>query len=260
MPYARLISGRFALTRLAIASTGGIVANIAVATCLCMVSDPTRGWDDRGYGIAHANTGFDDLRQAHVRLSVGCALAVVEYRILPVSEAVGKDEAFPDSTAVGMLSDLGLTDCPVEIRPEGPTAAAVAAFGVGWPYYSFRCMLQTTVTSDPNWVANLPVGWGYVPLRLPLNRLADPVVDWPNAHGIETTTQEDIYRPVAIGFLLNTLIFTSVFCIPLLIVPYVRRRLRSRSYACIACGYPLGRSSQCPECGSALGYASGPSN
>jgi len=60
------------------------------------------------------------------------------------------------------------------------------------------------------------------------------------------------FQPLWIGLVANTLIYASAVWLgtrgPLLL----RRRLRRRDDRCVACGYPIGTSGRCTECGAAL--------
>lgn len=60
------------------------------------------------------------------------------------------------------------------------------------------------------------------------------------------------YRPILPGFLFNTALYGGI---PWLLIcgPFVlRRRLRHNRNQCTACGYPIGDSEVCTECGFAL--------
>lgn len=55
-----------------------------------------------------------------------------------------------------------------------------------------------------------------------------------------------LFRPMWPGFVINTLVFAAAVAMPFLLRAVVRK-LRGR---CIACGYPIGESPVCTECGS----------
>ena len=59
-------------------------------------------------------------------------------------------------------------------------------------------------------------------------------------------------RPIWPGFAVNTILYAAflwlLFCGPFVL----RRFIRVRRGLCLACGYPMGKSSVCSECGEAL--------
>jgi len=59
-------------------------------------------------------------------------------------------------------------------------------------------------------------------------------------------------RPIWPGFAVNTILYAAflwlLFCGPFVL----RRFIRVRRGLCLACGYPMGKSSICSECGEAL--------
>ena len=59
-------------------------------------------------------------------------------------------------------------------------------------------------------------------------------------------------RPVFPGFPANTLLFAAAIWTIILGPSTLRRYLRRRRGLCITCGYPIGDSSVCPECGAEL--------
>ena len=60
-------------------------------------------------------------------------------------------------------------------------------------------------------------------------------------------------RPIPVGFALNTLFYAAILW-PLSYDPFVllRRVIRKRRGLCPACGYPVGESDLCTECGKTL--------
>lgn len=65
-------------------------------------------------------------------------------------------------------------------------------------------------------------------------------------------------RPVWPGFAVNTLLFSALAYVPVGVLFWARRRARRLRGQCGACGYPVGVSAVCTECGSPLPMARGP--
>ncbi|MHC4416314.1 MAG: hypothetical protein ACYS0G_13625 [Planctomycetota bacterium] len=65
-------------------------------------------------------------------------------------------------------------------------------------------------------------------------------------------------RPIWHGFAVNTLFYAAVLWL-LICGPFALRRLiRMKRGRCVKCGYPLGESPVCTECGKALSQRGGP--
>ncbi len=59
------------------------------------------------------------------------------------------------------------------------------------------------------------------------------------------------YRPIWPGFALNTLFYAALLWLLFLLAPrQIRRHVRVRRGLCPACGYPVGESAVCSECGT----------
>jgi hypothetical protein len=59
-------------------------------------------------------------------------------------------------------------------------------------------------------------------------------------------------RPISTGFAINTIFYASLIWL-LLAAPFaIRRRIRIKQGRCDACGYPIGASDNCTECGSVV--------
>ena len=59
-------------------------------------------------------------------------------------------------------------------------------------------------------------------------------------------------RPIPVAFAFNTLVYAAVLWL-LIPGPFVLRRfIRVKRGRCVKCGYPMGESAVCSECGSAL--------
>jgi hypothetical protein len=60
------------------------------------------------------------------------------------------------------------------------------------------------------------------------------------------------YRPLWLGFVVNTICFAAILWMIINTPKIVRRRLRIRAGLCAACAYPTGSSDVCTECGAAI--------
>ncbi len=59
-------------------------------------------------------------------------------------------------------------------------------------------------------------------------------------------------RPIPVGFAVNTIFYAAVFWL-LIPGPFALRRfIRVKRGRCVKCGYPMGESAVCTECGKAL--------
>ena len=59
-------------------------------------------------------------------------------------------------------------------------------------------------------------------------------------------------RPIFPGFLINTLFYAVIAYLLLFAWRDVRRVMRSRRGCCGKCGYPVGESAVCTECGAGV--------
>ncbi|MHC4217971.1 MAG: hypothetical protein ACYSU7_05890 [Planctomycetota bacterium] len=59
-------------------------------------------------------------------------------------------------------------------------------------------------------------------------------------------------RPILSGFAINTLVYAVALWSIILGPTTLRRTIRRRRHRCPACGYPIGESDLCSECGGAL--------
>lgn len=60
------------------------------------------------------------------------------------------------------------------------------------------------------------------------------------------------FKPMGPGFILNTLVFAIIIALLFSVPRAVLRRRRLRQGLCPSCGYPMGSSEQCSECGETL--------
>ena len=103
----------------------------------------------------------------------------------------------------------------------------------GWPLRSFR-VRELFVTSPPAYEV-----WGSLPYSGSLAPIRGPYPGLP-------------IRPLCLGFAINT-IFDAAILWLLIPGPFVlRRSVRVKRGRCVKCGYPMGESDVCSECGNAL--------
>jgi hypothetical protein len=59
-------------------------------------------------------------------------------------------------------------------------------------------------------------------------------------------------RPVWLGFTINTLFYVAILLLLMRARITLRRFIRTRRRLCLTCGYPIGESAVCTECGSTV--------
>lgn len=88
--------------------------------------------------------------------------------------------------------------------------------------------------------------------------LSEPVVDgiglapFPMRGSAAFSWRALPYRPMWAGLIVNTLFYAVALGLLFVIPNALRRRLRRRRGQCEACGYPIGTSPVCTECGAAV--------
>ena len=60
------------------------------------------------------------------------------------------------------------------------------------------------------------------------------------------------WRPIWSGFFLNLLFYAPIIWLVARVPRAVRRYIRTRHKRCAACGYPIGVSTRCTECGNLI--------
>ena len=76
----------------------------------------------------------------------------------------------------------------------------------------------------------------------------DPLSDY---FGWYTGDIKLLYRPIPLGFTLNSLIAAPLWIAVLFAPGWTRRFIRKRRGKCTACGYDITQLATCPECGTA---------
>ena len=102
-------------------------------------------------------------------------------------------------------------------------------------------------------VTELQAGW---PRRSLCGAFVETMVQPPADWGIWKPRGWILpYQPIWSGFAVNTLLYTVAMSLTFgaAIAPFaLRRHLRTRRGLCPACGYPVGESAVCSECGRAV--------
>lgn len=121
---------------------------------------------------------------------------------------------------------------------------------VGWPFPSMRAALQ--YRDDLRTLDSLNVDGMFAPWPHPveptllygvrLHPSLSPRGWFAVTDGLLPT------RPLLWGFLANTLLYSGILSLPLVVFS-LRRRRWSRQGRCSACGYDVGTLATCPECG-----------
>lgn len=118
--------------------------------------------------------------------------------------------------------------------PDLNESALVVDIEAGWPWKSLRHFDRTELT-------NVKFMQQYLSFR------NQPRIASADADGFLLPT-----RPILSGFVLNSLLYAAVLWVVFVGVPASRRYIRLRRGLCPRCGYPIGASDRCSECGAAL--------
>jgi hypothetical protein len=112
------------------------------------------------------------------------------------------------------------------------------------------------------WIDETRVGWPLKSLAYWKNFVTDCAIPYDKVfhRGLElggrwTYGRRDSVLPYSVispGFLINTLFYAAILWL-IFAAPFaLRRTIRRRRGCCIACGYPVGVSPRCTECGTAV--------
>ncbi|MCI0363209.1 MAG: hypothetical protein L0219_04960 [Phycisphaerales bacterium] len=122
----------------------------------------------------------------------------------------------------------------------GQQTHGLAFFAVGWPLRAFQCRFEAVGTTG---------GWNlHDGIRLP----ARPMQSWP---ATSMRVPAIPYRPIWVGLSVNWLFFAILLWLGFVAVTSARRWRRMRRGLCARCGYPVGESATCSECGAAVAPA-----
>ena len=105
----------------------------------------------------------------------------------------------------------------------------------GWPMYGMQTSWDLRRTSN-----DLTTGWSW---GITMTRPAKPGDKMLNELRVLPL------RPMWPGFAINTIFYAAVLWLLFAAPGFVRRRIRARRGQCPACGYPIGTSNVCTECG-----------
>lgn len=125
---------------------------------------------------------------------------------------------------------------------------ARVVYRCGWPLASLQghVLIDNAYFIDASNFDSKTSWHGAYPLRIDDRRDGrDPL-----SLGLAATALP--YRPILLGFAVNTLLFSAFLAAPFLILAPVRRRLRLRASLCPRCRYPMSASPVCTECGHTL--------
>lgn len=144
----------------------------------------------------------------------------------------------------------------VEFETDGQVANVDWAFGprsfteirAGWPMRAWACRnygdvdMATARGMASMSITGINVIEHGIRLKPPNFAVGSPAQSWRALP----------YRPIWPGAAVNTIVF-AIALIPLVWLPtLIRRRVRRHRRQCVGCGYPIGESPVCTECGAAL--------
>jgi hypothetical protein len=199
----------------------GALANVAVAWA-CAYLVPFRGFTARQYEVGSGQYW-----------SVLCWEAFGSRRIVAVRFRPDTEERDRNRRPVlPAWSRIGRGD-PL---PSGSSVLAEAAEARGWPLLS----MSTTFASTPMSSLDAPAAREGAAI--------EPPSDVRNVY--DASGRNLPLRPVWWGFLGNTALYGAAAWLLVFLLLAVRRCGRARRGLCPACGYALGASAVCPECGT----------
>ena len=122
-----------------------------------------------------------------------------------------------------------------------PPVAWVAVLDAGWPLRALRAEWRARGATPESLRASLHLHLGLEIQWMPNPELVGPGL--PLALPV---------RPIVPGFVFNTLFYAGILWV-LIYSPFALRRfIRRRRALCPSCGYAVGQSTVCTECGKAL--------
>jgi hypothetical protein len=131
----------------------------------------------------------------------------------------------PASWGPQRLLGYGATE---QVLPERPFSSDMHFEARGWPMLATWCEFHGSVQGG------FHLGLGHIPGTFATTDLVLP------------------YRIIWFGFGVNTMFYASIVGAIAFGPGALRRRWRIRHHRCTACGYPIGESERCSECGAAV--------
>lgn len=117
----------------------------------------------------------------------------------------------------------------------------------------FGCRLVRELVNIPgkadHYTYTWEYGWPFAAFETTLAE-SDAIVLWRTSEGRPALLVP--YTPRPVGFVADTMIFGSVWAVPLAVVPSIRRASRRAAHRCERCGYDITGVQVCPECGARI--------
>jgi hypothetical protein len=200
--------------------TAGVLLNLAVAWTLAIVTTPFE------HSLAGIYKGFGTYQQSVRRWQTFGAQVFQLHR-------VGTD-AYPDYSE----SSPGLGAVPkwANVGQESETRLIV---GYGWPFIALKW--NGYYAKNNGEVTTIRGG-----LKLPLYQV------YRRPYGSNDIPRALPVIPIWRGFLLNSAVYAGLCVVVCGLFSHLSYRRRSRLGLCRRCGYPIGSSEKCTECGTAI--------
>ncbi|MCA9284951.1 MAG: hypothetical protein KDA22_07050 [Phycisphaerales bacterium] len=125
-------------------------------------------------------------------------------------------------------------------------------------YPSQGCLVDISLVCEEvraGWPFRALNGCRVHPARSQFEQYDTPDASDPVVHGLVTVggEQRDIpFMPLPLGFAANACVFALCWWTVLLAPQRIRSAVRARRFRCARCGYPIGSSPVCTECGTRL--------
>ncbi len=214
--------------RIAIFLLLGAIANVAVAWG-CVFAHTNTSWYDSEWYKCQARSPADAL----------IVLITEKWGYSHVCPTDIPEERFRDSPHLFLRDYSGRMWWKVLPRDTQPEFWRHLASG--WPMLTLAAHFECTVGDE----SDIHVRYGIVADAASLRDAFSPI--YPTVLP---------YRPLWIGFLVNTALYGAVLAMLLYSPGRVRRSIRRRRGLCTVCAYPCGASPVCTECGEPLATSS----
>lgn len=127
-----------------------------------------------------------------------------------------------------------------------PAADSTGNVGCGWPTLALSARVRPTPASVIARERSIVIKGGFVLGNKALNPPRD-----------ETLPIILPYRPIWLGFSVNSCLYAAALFLLFSGPTSIRRAVRHHRHQCPACGYPWGGSAVCSECGAVLPVSPG---